>query len=240
MQQANAQVIPSLATLAILPQATFAAFKAEEKISFVRPYDPRTNAIEGMRHAVIRYRNVDAKAVQRSAQMVTVPQLALSDEYLLPDVGAKILLGVLEDGQDAIIRALVDSGVSNISWDVLSLEKVYEALTAVRISNRLTKEQIEGWAKIAFLVACNTRADQISESKSYDAAKQLAQRAGTLNAYVELACKLAAPVPNVGREQLIALKNMMAVAKIDDDLSRVLSTKIEALLNPKILENGDL
>lgn len=243
-----ALVIPTLAevtTLASTP-SSFAAFKAEEQISFVRTYDPRVQAIEGYRHAIIRYRNTDKKAVEKTAQMVTIPQLkmdaslAVFEDSKNGNAAASILLGVFEDEQDAMIRSMIDSGQSNIHWNLLTLDCVLASLTAARVSNRLTKEQIEAWAKIAFVEVCNTRADQISQAKSYNADQAAKQRAGTLNAYVELAAKLSAPVPNIGMEQATALKNQMALAKLDDDMSKVLRAKLEAILNPKIVENGDL
>lgn len=234
--------IPTLAevtTLASTP-SSFAAFKAEESISFVRTYDPRVQAIEGYRHAVIRYRNTDKKAVEKTAQMVTIPQLKLSDEYLLPEKAASVLLGLFEDEQDSMIRSMIDAGTSNIHWNNLTLDCVLASLTAARVSNRLTKEQIEAWARIAFVEVCNQRADQISSAKSYNAEQATKQRAGTLNAYVELAAKLSAPVPNIGMEQATALKNQMILAKLDDDMAKVLRAKLETILNPKIVENGDL
>jgi hypothetical protein len=237
-----ALVIPSLAevtTLATTP-SSFAAFKADEGISFVRQYDPKVQAIEGYRHAVIRYRNTDKKAVEKVAQMVTIPQLKLTDDYLLPEKATSILLGVFEDEQDAMIRSMIDNGASTIHWNLLTLDHVLASMTAARVSNRLTKEQIEAWARIAFVEVCNQRADQISQAKNYSADQAAKQRAGTLNAYVELAAKLSAPVPNIGMEAATALKNQMLLAKLSDDLSKVLFAKLEAILNPQIVANGDL
>lgn len=237
-----ASMVPTLAevtTLASTP-SSFAAFKAEEQISFVRTYDPRVQAIAGYRHAVIRYRNTDKKAIEKTAQMVTIPQLVLSDEYLLPEKAASVLIGLFEDEQDAMIRSMIDSGTSNIHWNQLTLDCVLASLTAARVSNRLTKEQIEAWARIAFVEVCNKRADQVSAAKSYNAEQAVKQRAGTLNAYVDLAAKLSAPVPNIGMEAATALKNLFTLANLDDDLSKVLKAKLEAILNPKILENDYL
>jgi hypothetical protein len=237
--------IPTLADTTVLnvqtviAAATFAAFDLDKQVSFVRDYTPTVQAIADFRHAVIRYRNTDGKT-SKPAKMVTVPQLKLTDNYLMPENAAKVLLGVLEDEQDAMIRSMIDTQVSNIYWANLTLDKVFESLTAIRLSNRLTKEQIEGWSKIAFLAACNERADQISQAKGFNAEQSAKQRAGTLNAYCELAMKLAAPVPNIGQNQATALKNMILIAKLDDDMSRVLLNKIEAILNPKIVENNDL
>lgn len=246
--------IPSLTTLQtlpVIPAATFAAFKVaeneqEQSVSFVRPYDPKVQGIEGYRHVVIRYRNTDPKKAEKAAQMVTIPALKLSADYAVFSDGepgnslAKMLLNTLEDEQDSMIRSLIDQGQSNIYWTSLTLEKVIEAYNAVRVSQRLTKEQIEAWAVIALKEACEVRADQISESKGYNEEQKEKQRAGTLNAYKELASKLAAPVPNIGQEQATALKNMLVVAKLDDDMAKVLRNKLEAILNPKVVDGSDL
>lgn len=231
----------TIPTLDSLPQvATFAAFKEAERISFVRPYDPKVVGIEGYRHAVVRWRQTDKNTAAKPAQMVTIPQIKLTDEYLMPEVAASLFVGLLEDEQDSIIRSLIEQKASSISWDSLTLEKVIESLTAVRTSSRLTKEQITAWANVAMLEACNTRADQISEAKGYNDEQKKKQRAGTLNAYVALAAKLAAPVPNMGQNEATALSNMLEVAKLDDDIAKVLKKKLHAILNPQVVETGDL
>jgi hypothetical protein len=239
--------IPVLADLKALPVVdssapNFAAFKLEDRISFVRKYDPTVQAITGMRHAVIRYRNVDKKVAEKVAQMVTVPQIGISDDHAVfaSDEFKKIVVGLLEDEQDSMLRSFLDQNVSSISWDALEFDKVLASLTAVRVSNRLTKDQIEAWSKIAFVEVCNQRADQISEAKKYTSEQVAKQRAGTLTAYCNLAMKLAAPVPNIGQNEAIALKNLLLVSKLDDDLAKVLLAKLEAILNPKIVESNDL
>lgn len=250
--QVTPAVIPILAELQQMPVVSapnFAAFIAEKEISFVREYDPKVTAIEGYRHSVIRYRNTDGKST-KTAQMVTIPALKLPTDYAVFSDGepgtslAKMLLDTLEDAQDSMIRVFIDGDgknkVSNIGWSLLTLEQVIANYNAVRVSVRLTKEQIEAWAKIAFVAACNQRADQISEASKHTPEQNAKQRAGTLNAYADLAMKLAAPVPNIGQNQAIALKNMLTVAKLDDDMAKALFAKLEVILNPKVVENGDL
>lgn len=228
----------------VLPQATFAAFKEDEQFSFVRAYSPTVTEITGYRHAVIRYRDGDSKkgTVSTPAKMVTIPQLVLPEEYMLLDERAtKVILGMFEDEQDEIIRNLIDEKqASKITWDVLTLDCVLSSLTAVRISKRLTKEQIENWARIAFKDVCEVRAKQIAEAKQFNAEQTAKQVAGTLNAYVALAMKLAAPVPNVGENDARALQNLLLVGKLDDDMSKVIRTKLHQMLNPKVVENVDL
>lgn len=231
--------VPKLGDVALL--ATFGAFKVDDKISFIRPYSPTVQAVEGFRHAVVRYRNTDKAVADKPAKMVTVPVVVLPEEYSLIDERArKVILGVFEDEQDNMIRSMIDTQQTVIHWDNVSLEKILDSLTAIRVSNRLTKEQIEGWSKIAFLASCNERADQISEAKKYDTEQSAKQRAGTLNAYCNLAMKLAAPVPNIGQGEATALKNMLLVAKLDDDMAKVLLAKLQAILEPKIIANADL
>lgn len=237
-----ALAIPSLTDAPAIAAPNFAAYKPEEKVSFVRKYDPTVQAIAGMRHAVIRYRNTDKKVAEKVAQMVTIPQITVSDDAAVfaSDDFKKIVTGLLEDEQDAMIRSYLDQGMSNVYWENLTFDKVLASLTAIRVSNKLTKDQIEAWAKIALVEVCNQRADQISEAKQYNAEQKAKQRAGTLNAYVTAAMKLAAPVPNLGQNEATALKNLLLVSKLDDDLAKVLLAKLEAILNPKIAENGDL
>src|SRR5258705_5877937 len=88
----------------------FAAFKADKQLSFIRPYDPKASSIAGYRHAVVRYRDTTKGVSVKPAKMVTIPVIFLSDDYLMPEVAAKVLVGVLEDEQDVIIRDAIDSG----------------------------------------------------------------------------------------------------------------------------------
>lgn len=238
--------IPVLAEATVINapamSGTFAAFKEEERLSFIRPYSPNVQAIAGYRHAVIRWRNTDKGTASKPAQMVTVPSLMLpEDNYLLPESAAKVLLGVLEDEQDAMIRAEIENKASYIGWDNVTLEKVLDSLTAIRVSQRLTKEQIEHWANVALVEFCNTRAAQICESKGITDATEIAKhQAGTLNAYKKRVMLLAAPVPNIGQGEATAVLNALTVAKLDDDMAKVLIKKLNAILNPKIIEDDYL
>lgn len=237
--------IPVLADVTVINQAvvtTFAAFRAEEKLSFVRAYDPKVTEIVGYRHAVIRYRNTDGKTT-KSAQMVTVPQMKLPDDYLvvLSEKEVQVFLGTLEDAEDKIIRSMLDNGVSNIHWDALGKDKAIDFLTAERVSQRLTKEQIEAWFTVAGKSWCETRAAQICEAKGITDAEQIAkQKAGSFNAYKDRMVKLAAPVPNLGESEATALKNMLKSAGLADDMSKVLLNKLTQILEPKVLDCGDL
>lgn len=240
--QSNAAAIPVLADLNFLQVAPqFSAFKAEDRISFIRKYDPAVTETPEYRHAVIRYRNTDTKVVQKVAQMVTVPQLKLPEEFsLLPEKAIKVLMGVFEDEQDSMIRSMIERGDSYIGWDNLALDKVLDSLTAIRLSQRLTKEGIEAWFKIACLEVCTIRGKQIAEAKSYNPEQTAKQVAGTLDAYCALAMKLAAPVPNLGTQEATAIKNLLVVGKLADDMSKVLLAKLDAMLNPKVVENINL
>lgn len=232
--------IPVLTTAAALPQTSFSAFKEEDRISFIRKYEATVQELVGYRHAIIRYRNTDGKTV-KVAQMVTVPALVLPEEYsLLPEKALKVLMGVFEDEQDDMIRSMIEAGASYIGWDNILLEKILDSLTAVRLSQRLTKEGIEAWFKVACANVCTVRGRQIAEAQSYGKEDTDKQIAGTINAYCALAMKLAAPVPNLGQGEATALKNLFIMAQLGDDMSKVLQSKLKQILEPKIVENNNL
>jgi hypothetical protein len=233
--------IPTLETVSLATVATFGAFKLEERFSFVRPYSPQVCVdIPGFRHSVARYRNTDEKVASKPAKLCTVPQLVLPEEYeLLDERARKVILGVFEDEQDLIIKNLIDEhAASTVAWEVITLDKVLDSLTAVRLSKRLTKEQIDAWFKIACKDVCTVRATQIAEAKGFNAEQTQKQIAGTMNAYCALACKLAAPVPNMGQGEATALQNLLFVGKLEDDMAKVLKAKLHAILNPKIVEQS--
>lgn len=224
-------------------QTTFAAFKADSRISFIRPYDPKAcNPVADYRHAVVRFRDTGKNTASRPAQVVTIPQVTLPEGYTLPDAAAKVLLGVIEDQQDEMIRSAILSDSKLINWDDISIDKALEALTAIQTSQRLTKEQIESWVMAAMLASLNQRGVQVCESKGYQQGSEAwnKQIAGIVNNYKVKFAALAAPVPNLKQEEAIALKNMLAVSKVSDDISKSLGKKIHAILNPEILEGVEL
>lgn len=220
----------------------FAAFKSDKQISFVRAYDPKSVMVAGYRHAVIRYRETGKTTVSKPAKMVTIPQVSLSDDYLMPAKAQQVLVGILEDQQDVMLRAFIDAGITVIDWNTVSVDNCLDSLTAVRISQRLTKEQIENWVNVAIQGTLRNRGIENAMSKNYElnSDSYLKQVAGTIIAYRERFARLAAPVPNLDMEAAQALVNMLAVAKVDDDISRSLSKRLDAILHPALAENGDL
>lgn len=236
-------LIPSLNDATVFA-LNFAAYKTEDRISFVRRYDPKTTAIEGMRHAVLRYRVTEkmkagaTAPIEKPSQMVTIPQIEIPADWVLSEKASKVLLGILEDGQDNLIKGLIeDKKASVIGWDLLSVDCVLDALTAVRVSDRLTKADIEAWASVAIKDACYTRAKQIAEEKQ-DMANIAKYQTGTHQAYTDLFAKLAAPVPNVGHNDAISGKNLILIAKLDDDMAKALLRKLEVIINPPVLKGN--
>jgi hypothetical protein len=204
--------------------SVFAAYKADSKISFIRPYDPKVQAIAGFRHAVIRYRVTDGMkakgTVEKPALMVTIPQITLPDsDYMLPEKASSVLLGVLEDAQDTIIKGLIEDKASTIGWSHVTLDATLEAMTAVRVSQRLTREQIENWSKVAMKEVCEARA---------------AIQGRNVAEYYETFGALAAAVPNIGEATAKVLNALLTESKCADDMSKVLAKKLHAVLNPSI------
>lgn len=222
-------------TSAAAESLDFTKFSAEKRLSFVVPYNPKVSEMQGYRHAVVRYRVVGTNKVDKPAKMVTIPQVKLdADNYLLPKQAETVLLGVLEDQQDGMIREMIDSGKNTILWDEITLDKVLSALTATRISNRLTRETVELWADAAIRPATDARAQAIVNQKATAGitVSLEAQKAASFNAYKDNLAKLAAAVPNVGMETAQQLETFLLGSKLDDDIAKVLRRKLHAILNP--------
>src|SRR5258706_3760231 len=233
-QALAANAIPVLTSLEA-QSLDFTKFNAEKQFSFVVPYNAKVSEMIGYRYAVIRYRVVGKTAVDKPAKMATIPQIKLdADNYLLPKQAETVLLGVLEDQQDGMIRDMIESGKNTIAWEDVTLEKTLAALTATRISNRLTREIVEFWADAAIRPATDKRAQQVAEAKGFanDPAKLSAQQAATFNAYKDNLAKLAAAVPNLGMETANQLDVFMKANALDDDIAKVLKRKLHAILNP--------
>lgn len=219
----------------------FAAFKAETRISFIRPFDPKQCInVPDYRHAVLRYRQTDKNVASKPAKMVTVPSVVLpADLFSMPEKARKVLTGVIEDQQDAILKALNDSGVSMIEWDSISLDNCLDALTAIQTSQRLTKEQIENWIMVSMIDLLRKRGVQIAESKNFAAGSDdyTKQIAVIINNYRGKFGNLAAPVPNLAQNEAQALQNMLTTSQLDDDIARSLKKKLHAILNPEAVSD---
>jgi len=212
---------------------TFAAFKEESSVSFIRNYDPKATEIAGYRHAVIRYRDTTGGKAVKPAKMVTIPAVSFPEEYsLLSSKAMQVFRGVIEDQQDVLIRDAIDSAASLITWDSISLDKCLDALTAVRTANYLTKEQIAAWVRVALIAQLTARGEQIAQAKSFDESKTALQVAATINSYVDNFSKLAAKVPNIGMEVATSLQNQLTLANLADDMAKKLGTKLHSILNP--------
>ena len=216
------------------------SYNPEASVSFVRPYDPKQVAIQGFRVSVVRYRDTTKGTAIKPAKMVIIPQVSLPDDYLMPELASKVFLGVIEDAQDAIVRQKIEEACATLAWADVSLDAALLDLTAVRVSQRLTKEQIEAWAKVACAPAFDARSKEISDSKQHSEEQRKAQRAGTENAYIANLAKLAAPVPNLGQETAVTLQSFLTKAELADDLSKTLLAKLHAILNPVAANAGDL
>lgn len=218
----------------------FAAFKAESQLSFVRAYDPKAAKIEGFTHQVLRYRETEKQKKQgiaaKQAQMVTVPSLVFPADWKLPETPASVLMGVFEDAQNDLLKSLIDGeGKKVIEWDDVDLEHVLAFLTATRTSSRMTKESNEAWAKVALAVACEERGNELAENKGVtDPAELQKLQNAVLLTYVQIAGKLSAAVPNVGKAEAEAMVAMLERAGIEDDVSKALSKKLHNILNPAV------
>jgi carboxylesterase type B len=215
----------------------FSAFSVDKQISFIRPYDPRVSDIPNYRHAIIRFWTPKgqkaAGIAAKPAKMVTIPSVKLpDDDYLMPEQAYKVLTGVLEDQQDIIIKSKIDAGEALINWADVSIPTLFDALTSVRVSKRLTSEQIKSWATTFMTDAFKSRvAEMVTRNPTINAGSQLAK---TTNTYVELFSKLSAPVPKLDAVQLNALTSMLDRSKLNDDIAAALRNKINVLLNPEI------
>jgi len=61
-----------------------------------------------------------------------------SDNYLLPKQAETVLIGILEDQQDGMIREMIEARKNTVSWEEITLEKTLAAAHRSRISKRLT------------------------------------------------------------------------------------------------------
>lgn len=242
MDTQNQTNVPTLQTAIAL---TLAMFKEDEQFSFVRPYvAANCTNVEGYRHAVIRYRVTGTDKVEKPAKMATIPSIVLpEDSYKLPDDAKKVLIGVLEDQQDAIIRTIIDDKKDIVDWSSVNLQATLNALTATRVSNRLTRDGIENWFNASVVkTAAELRGEQVAEQKGFAKGSEQwnKQVAGSVQAYRDNFGKLAAAVPNLGQNTAVALQNILKTSEAADDMALALGKKLHQILNPVVVGDGDL
>lgn len=235
----------------------FAAYNEAEKVSFIRDFNVKlATEIAGYRHSVIRYRVITAKQQQgeiKPTKLVTVPQLVMPTSYLnLEGENAQnvtlnaVLLATLEDGQDSMIREIVDSGKSTtVAWEEITLDKVITFLTTARTGARLTRESVEAWVMSETMQdTIKQRAAELHLSKQQSGindGKTLEVRTAELaNRYKTLIGGLAAAVPTLKQNEAEACESIIKRSKMDDDTSRSLMKKLDAMLRPKVVADGDL
>lgn len=227
-----------------------AAFNPEAKVSFVRPYDAKETALEGYWNVIIRYRQTDKSKAVPPSKMVTIPAITLPvtlksipgiDSTTDPVKLLSILSGTLQDGQESIVKYLVDGeGKKEISWADVALEATVEFLTAARVSQRLTREGIEAWASVTLKDALAKRGAAVAAHKGITEPAMVAvQVASTTNRYVSLFGGLAAAVPALKQEETMACQKLLAEANLADDMARSLAAKLHTMLNP-VIEVSDL
>lgn len=238
----------------------FAAFNEADKVSFIRDFNVKlATEIPGYRHSVIRYRVITAKQQQgeiKPTKLVTVPQLILPS-YLgqldMPKENteefvklASVLLATLEDGQDSMIREIVDSGKTvTVQWSEITLDKVITFLTTARTGARLTRESVEAWVMNETMQdTIKQRAAELHLAKQQagvNDGKTLEVRTAELaNRYKQLIGGLAAAVPTLKQNEAEACETIIQRSKLDDDTSRSLMKKLDAMLRPKVVADGDL
>jgi len=225
-------------TNASMQSPAFAAFIADKQVSHVRPYDAKAITIEGYRHSICRYRDTTKGVAVKPAKMVTLPAIVLPEEYsLIPEKARSVIVGVFEDCQDNIVRNLIDNSSNVIPWDLVSIENCLEALTAIRVSQRLTKEQVMAWVGVTLAECIKQRAQQVSEAKGESEMQLTARIALMTNSYKEKFGRLSAAVPNLVQDDAMKLSNMLKVANLGDDMAKILAAKLHAILNPEIADD---
>lgn len=239
---ANSPEIPSLDQAEVLKPTHFSAYNEGQRVSFIKPYDPKAPSLQGFSVAKIQYRVTEKQkekgTVAKPTQMVYYPSLTIPQDWKIPEDVASLFLDLCQDEVVEIIRAKIEDKAATIHWDILTLDKVISSLKAVQASKKFTSASLEAWATAALVPFCEGRAKALCEANNVtDEAKCKEQFARTLNAYKDRIVKLAAPVPNLGTEDCNALLKMFEVAALADPIADALVAKIKIMLQPKVLKD---
>lgn len=221
---------------AALANPGFAAFKAQDAISFIRPYDPKAPAIEGYTHHAITYRSTNGKATA-PAKMVTLPSVVLPSDWVMSADAATILIRAIEKWQKDQVKGAIEDKQSIINWSGLTLSNALTSLTSITQGDYLTKESILDWVSSALGDAISLRASQLSDAKGHNDAERLAQAARTTNWYRDNLSKLASKVPSLPME--ICEKLQAFLAPFGDSMAVRLQRILTKWLNPAVADIGE-
>ncbi len=84
------------------------------------------------------------KGDKKDSKCVSIPAVSSLEQVVIDAMQAHIV-GMYQSAQDAIIRALVDSGKTSIADDEISTAQVLEYLNAEATGERLKKEDVIEW-----------------------------------------------------------------------------------------------
>lgn len=97
------------------------------------------------RMAKIRFKENRKTGEKRENKFVELPRITIGDIENNFDTLAPHFISYLESQQDALARTFVESGVSAIPADDISIGAVIAYLDAMETGGRLTKEAISAW-----------------------------------------------------------------------------------------------
>lgn len=186
---------------------------------FVEFESGKSKPFDGQRLAKVGYK---AKSGKKS-QCVSIPKLSDGDVEVIHAAFPLDIRKRVEDFQDGLIRALLESGKTEITSSEISAEQIRAFVEATSESNRLSGEVVSAWWKDTF---ADVALPVLSEKYGTDDAKILEQKsAAWRDAFVALCGRSA-----ITRERITNLQGMLEFADEDDAIALRLNEKLATLV----------
>lgn len=194
--------------------------------------------LSGQRLAKVGYKDRGGKKAKLPSICVSIPMIEEPSEdqmiRLLPHIRT-----MLETAQDAVIRSLYESSegaLKNVSDDEISIDACIAFLEAERNGSRLTKELIESWFdsevkdNLSVVIAEKLGFEELNDTQAQVIDKHL-------KVYRDILSMLAGGRTVLEAKQLNACEKAIALAASEEsDVAKKLQARIEAMKNPKPLE----
>lgn len=205
----------------------------------------KSEALTGQRLAKVGYKSTAKNPAKFPSVCASIP--FIGDNAIIDNVPALVshIRAMLESAQDGIIRSLYESSdgsLTSIGDDDISIAACINFLEADAQGSRLTKEYIGAWfdsnvrdnltvifaEKLGFIKA-NDDNPSLTEMQEFTIDKHL-------NGYRDLFSSLAGGKTILQPKQVDGLNKALILCAVEDDTSRKLKARLEAMQNKPKLE----
>jgi plasmid maintenance system antidote protein VapI len=194
----------------------------------IEAFSNKSKALSGQRLAVISYKTRKDGTKENDSQCVSVPMVAdVTEQQMI--AFKPYILGMIEDTQDKIVRALIAEGAKLVNDADITIDAVLAYLDDESKGSRLTKDVITEWfnASVADVLTVAI-ADKLgfSDVPTEGQTKQLNQQ---INVYREKFASLAGGKTSFAPDVATKLQKVLELTNDDDAMAVRFNARLEKM-----------